>query len=302
METVKLYNGVDMPCIGFGTDRTFVFIRKNILAGMVDFLKDITIGHGYHWKRDTSIIKIVKKAPQYDCHLFDTSSAYGQSERVLGKCLKKYSRDEYFIVTKLSNQEQREGNVRKALMRSLKHLNVDCVDLYLMHWPQTDTYLDCWKQMEQLYKEGLARAIGVCNFKEHHFEELMKSAEIKPMVCQIESHPLFSQNNMLKYCKKNSIQMMAYTPTGRMDKRIRESEVLRTIAEIHHKDVAQVIMRWHYQRGVIPIANTTHLEHLQSNMNIFDFCLEQSEMESIDNMNIECRLRYDPDTVDFTKC
>lgn len=302
MKTVKLYNGVNMPCVGFGTDRTFIFIRKNVLAGAMELFKDLTIGHGYHWKRDTSIVKIVKDAPQLNCHLFDTSSAYGQSERVLGKCLKSYPREDYFLITKLSNQEQREGNVRKALMRSLSHLKVDKVDLYLMHWPQTGTYLECWKQMEQLYREGYARAIGVCNFKEHHFEELMKVAEIKPMVCQIESHPLFPQNDMLEYCKKNNIQMMAYTPTGRMDSRLKESKLLKNLAEKYNKNVTQIILRWHYQRGVVPIVNTTSETHLKDNMDIFNFFLNQDEMDEIGKLNINCRLRYDPDTVDFTKC
>lgn len=206
------------------------------------------------------------------------------------------------MVTKLSNQEQREGNVRQALLRSLKHLKTDSVDLYLMHWPQPDTYLDCWKQMEQLYKEGYAKAIGVCNFKEHHFDQLMRVAEIKPMVCQIESHPLFPQNNMLSYCKENNIQMMAYTPTGRMDARIKNSESMKKISAKYQKNIAQVILRWHYQRGVIPVVNTTNIEHLKDNMDIFDFSLQPDEMELIDMMNINCRLRYDPDTVDFTKC
>ena len=203
-------------------------------------MKDVTVGHRYYWKRDTSIVNIVEQAPNIGCSLFDTSSAYGQSERVLGHCLKKYPRSDFFLITKLSNQEQREGDVRKALFRSLKHLNTDSVDLYLMHWPQTGTFLDCWKQMEQLYKEGYAKSIGVCNFKEHHFEELMQVAEIKPMVCQIESHPLFPQNDMLMYCKKNNIQMMAYTPTGRMDVRIRENEALRIISRKNQKNIAEI--------------------------------------------------------------
>lgn len=302
METLKLYNGLNIPCIGFGTDRTFIYFRKNILAGGIAFLKDVTVGHRYYWKRDTSIVNIVEQAPNIGCSLFDTSSAYGQSERVLGHCLKKYPRSDFFLITKLSNQEQREGDVRKALFRSLKHLNTDSVDLYLMHWPQTGTFLDCWKQMEQLYKEGYAKSIGVCNFKEHHFEELMQVAEIKPMVCQIESHPLFPQNDMLMYCKKNNIQMMAYTPTGRMDVRIRENEALRIISRKNQKNIAQIVLRWHYQRGVIPIVNTTNINHLKDNMNIFDFSLNSSEMQVINGLDINCRLRYDPDTVDFTKC
>lgn len=159
-----------------------------------------------------------------------------------------------------------------------------------MHWPQPDTYLDCWKQMEQLYKEGYAKAIGVCNFKEHHFDQLMRIAEIKPMVCQIESHPLFPQNNMLSYCKENNIQMMAYTPTGRMDARIKSSESMKKISAKYQKNIAQVILRWHYQRGVIPVVNTTSIEHLKDNMDIFDFSLQPDEMKMIDMMNINCRL------------
>lgn len=122
------------------------------------------------------------------------------------------------------------------------------------------------------------------------------------MVCQIESHPLFPQNNMLSYCKENNIQMMAYTPTGRMDARIKSSESMKKISAKYQKNIAQVILRWHYQRGVIPVVNTTSIEHLKDNMDIFDFSLQPDEMKMIDMMNINCRLRYDPDTVDFTKC
>lgn len=302
MKTFRLYNGVEMPCIGFGTDRTFIYIRKNIFCGFAGLFKDLTIGKRYYWRRDKSIVNIVKNAPKLGCNLFDTSSAYGQSERILGNFLKEYSRREYFLVTKLSNQEQREGNVREALMRSLKRLKTDKVDLYLLHWPQTGTYLQCWQEMEQLYREGYIRAIGVCNFKAHHFMELMKVAQIKPMVCQIESHPLFSQNDMLKFCKKNGIQMMAYTPTGRMDARIRESVLLKQLSIKYEKSIAQIVLRWHIQRGVIPIVNTTNIEHLKDDMNIFDFSITQEDMDNIDKMDIHCRLRYDPDTVDFTKC
>lgn len=297
-----LQNGVNIPCVGFGTDRTFIYIRKNIVAGAVGFMKDITVGHRYYWKRDRSIFNIIKNAPLNGCRLFDTASAYGQSERVLGNALRHYNRNEVFLVTKLSNKEQREGSVEMALNRSLKRLKVETVDLYLMHWPQTNTFFDCWKQMEKLYQRGLARAIGVCNFKQHHFEALMEIADIMPMVCQIESHPLFSQNDMLNYCKEHKIQMMAYTPTGRMDDRLANSQLLLALANKYMKSVAQVIIRWHYQRGVIPIINTTKIEHLKDNMNIFDFQLTEDEMLAINGLDIGCRLRYDPDTVDFTKC
>lgn len=300
-ETFTLYNGIEIPSIGFGTDRTFIFLRKNIIAGFNDMFKDI-MGNKYYYKRDKSLYKIVKLAPKVGCYLFDTASSYGQSEFILGKALKKYNREDYFIITKLSNKEQLTKNVEKALKRSLRKMNIDYVDLYLMHWPQTQTYIQCWKQMEEIYDKGLARAIGVCNFKEHHFEKLMKVARIKPMVCQVESHPLFPQNDILQYCINNNIQMMAYTPTGRMDKRISENEEVKKIASKHKKSVAQIILRWHFQRNVIPIINTTNIYHLKENILIYDFKLTNLEMKIIDSLNQNLRLRYDPDTVDFNKC
>ena len=299
---IRLSNGVEIPRIGFGTDRTFLFLRKNLIMGAVDAVKDITLRRGAQLKRDLSLARIVRSAPQYGCCLFDTASSYGQSERVLRSGLKAYDRSEYFLITKLSNREQREGDVKKALLRSMSRLGIQQLDLYLMHWPQTGTYVDCWKQMEDLYDAGLTRAIGVCNFKVHHFETLLGNARINPMICQIESHPLFSQEDMLSFCKQNNIQMMAYTPTGRMDEQLRNSPILKDIATVHGKDVAQVILRWHVQRGVIPIVNTTKIEHLSQNMDIWDFCLTETEMEKIGEMNENRRLRYDPDMVDFTKC
>ena len=302
MKEIVLRNGVKIPSVGFGTDMTFIYIRKNILKGLKDIIIDVIKNNGYYFKRDCSIFNIVKNAPNNGCHLFDTASAYGQSERVLGLALRKVPREDYFIVTKVSNKEQRECSAEIALRKSLKRLKVDQIDLYLMHWPQTETYLKTWKQMEDLYDKGLARAIGVCNFKKHHFDELEKVARMTPMACQVESHPLFPQDDIWWYCKKKAIQMMAYTPTGRMDKRLRDSSVLNKIAENHHKTVAQIIIRWHIQRNVIPVINTTKLDHLVENMNVFDFSLTDLEMQEINTLNCNSRLRYDPDTVDFTKC
>lgn len=299
---LELSNGVLMPPVGFGTDRVFLYLRKNIFKGVHILINDLIKDHRYHMKRDLSIFKIVKSCPKEGCFLFDTASSYAQSERVLGHCLKKYNRNDYFVCTKLSNEEQRKGDVFRAFEASRKKLKVDVVDLYLMHWPQTNTFIDCWLQMEELYKKGYVKAIGVCNFKKHHFDELFTKASIIPHVCQIESHPLFSQIEMRYFCRENNIQMMAYTPTGRMDKRIVENPVIRSISERHNKSIAQIIVRWHYQNSVIPIINTTKIEHLIDNVNVFDFCLDQEEMNQIDGMNRNIRLRYDPDNVDFYKC
>lgn len=300
-KSVVLINGIKMPIVGFGTDMTFVYIRKNILSGFKDFMIDLTKNKGYHFKRDISINNVIKAAPQFGCTLFDTARAYGQSERVLGYALRKYNREDLFIVTKLSNSDQRKGNVNKALLTSLKRLNMRYVDLYLMHWPQTDTFIESWIQMEKLYEKGLARSIGVCNFNQHHLEELRKYAKIMPMVNQFECHPLFTQNSLNEYCKNNNIQIMAYTPTGRMDIRLRENKTLKSLSNKYGKSIAQIIIRWHCQSGRIPIINTTKPAHIKENMEIFDFVLTEEEINTIGHININCRLRYDPDNCDFSK-
>ena len=296
-----LSNGIEIPAVGFGTDMTFMFIKKNIIKGMMVFLKDIFSNHGYYFKRDISIVKILKNLSVANCYLVDTASAYGKSEKVVGHMIKNKKIKDCFLVTKMSNTEQRTITVETAVNKSRKKLNVDCIDLYLLHWPQTGTYIDAWKELEKVYERGLVKAIGVSNFKPHHFEELKKHATIMPMVNQVECHPLFIQEDTYKYCTQHGIQMMAYTPTGRMHEKLKNNDILKEIALKYEKSIAQVIIRWHYQRGVIPIVNTTKVQHLKENMDIFDFELTEKDMNDISGINMDLRLRYDPDTVDFTK-
>lgn len=230
--------------------------------------------------------------------MFDTSRAYAGSECMLGKSLKKYDRDKYYIVTKLCNGDQYKGNVRVALEKSMTELGVDYVDLYLMHWPVEEHYIDSWRQMEELYKEGMCKAIGVCNFNIHHLQELEKSAEIMPMVNQFECHPLLTQENLRKYCNDRHIQIMAYTSTARMDERLKKT-CLVSIAKKYNKSIAQIILRWHQQIGNIPIVNTFNKVHLLNNLDIENFSLTEEEINKISGINIGCRLRYDPDNCDF---
>lgn len=298
---LKLSNGVVMPKVGFGTDCTFIFLSKNPFVTIKKYYIDIIKNNKYQLKRDKSLKKIVNHSVENGCYLFDTAHAYGQSERILGKALKHNLREEYFISTKVSNEQQRGGNIRAALESSLNRLNLDYIDLYLLHWPHPGLFQESWRQMEELYKEGLIRSIGVCNFHQHHLEELKKSAEIMPMVNQFECHPLMSQNELRQYCRDNGIQVMAYTPTARMNRGIMESETIKKIALAHNKGIAQVVIRWHIQSGNIPVINTTNEKHLIENMNVFDFELTQDEMDLIDGLNVNMRLRYNPDTCDYTK-
>ena len=167
-----------------------------------------------------------------------------------------------------------------------------------MHWPVTDYFLDSWKEMEKLYKEGMCKAIGVCNCNIHHLNELESVAEIMPMVNEFECHPLFTQKELREYCKEKNIQVMAYTSTGRMDERLKKT-VLVPLAKKYNKSIAQIILRWHQQIGNIPIINSVNPKHMVENTNIYDFNLSNEEIASIESININSRLRYDPDNCDF---
>jgi len=233
---------------------------------------------------------------------FDTSAAYG-NERWLGfgQKLCEKSRRELFITTKLSNTQQRSGDVEKALQKSLKFLRISYVDLYLMHWPNPDTYLDCWKKMEELYNKGVARAIGVCNFHQHHLEKLLEIATVTPAVNQIELHPLLSQKSLLNFCNKKRIQVVAYSPVARMHDKLIGNFILTELAKKYGKTVTQIILRWDYQCGVITIPKTQQVKRLLENIEIFDFELSSDEILAIDSINEDFRVRHNPDNCDFSK-
>ncbi len=301
MGKIKLYNGLEISDICFGTSILFTdsFSSKDIIHKMgyclKHFLKDT---NGV--KREIALKKIINICMNNDCNMFDTSRAYAGSEFLLGKYLNKFNRNDYTIITKLSNKYQFSGSVRESLLKSLKELNTDYIDLYLMHWPVTEKYIESWKEMEKLYKEGLCKAIGVCNCNIHHLEEIEQKCEIKPMVNQIECHPLFTQNEIRDYCMKKNIKIMAYTSTARMDERLRKT-VLTKIAQKYNKSIATVILKWHQQIGNIPIVNSFNANHMMENLDLKNFILTNEEVEQINNININSRLRYDPDNCDFSQ-
>lgn len=275
MKYRTLSNGVEIPAIGFGT-----FPMRNI-----------------------ELINAMWNGVDIGYRMFDTASAY-RNELEMGVALKRYSgkkRDELFITTKISNRQQEQKNVRNSLKRSLTKLGRKSIDMYMLHWPYSDYYLDTWRQMEDLYEEGLIRAIGVCNFHQHHLEVLMENCRIKPMINQIELHPLLSQTSLRNFCEENNILVEAYSPTARMDKRLTEHSVLKEIAEKHNKTTIQIILRWDYQNHVIPIIKSSNKERMASNIDIFDFSLSEEEMKRIDDMNENYRVRHDPDNCDFSK-
>ena len=200
----------------------------------------------------------------------------------------------------MCNADQFNGDTRAALEKSLRELDMEYVDLYLLHWPVTDTYITTWQKVERLYEEGLCKAIGVCNCNIHHLEEMKRLVNIMPMVNQFECHPLFTQDRLREYCHQNGIQVMAYTSTARMDERLSKT-CLVPITEKYQKSIAQIILRWHQQIGNIPIVNSYNKNHFRENTEIYDFKLTEEEVAAILNININSRLRYDPDNCDFRK-
>lgn len=302
MDKIVLSNGYKIPNLCYGTDivdyrPTYTGKIKQFVKYMIMiFLKKDT----KRIKRGRGIIKCCKRAVKNGCIFFDTSRAYNGSECMLQDVLKNIKREEYFICTKLDNYSQlHDIPARDTLLESMKQLGVEYIDLYLLHWPVEGKYLDYWKQLEELYKEGLVKAIGVSNCKIHHLESIRHIAEIVPMVNEIELHPLLSEKELREYCKKNGIKIMAYTSTARLDFRLKASKRMRQISKETGKNLSQVILRWHIQNGVIPIFNTSSVKHFKDNMNIFDFELDERQMRIIDSMNINARTRYDSDNCEW---
>lgn len=274
MEYFELSNGVKIPAMSLGT---YPMTKLTVIKAL-----NYALRHGYEG--------------------FDTAHAY-YNERwcKYGKLFTGKKREEIFITTKVSNVQQRTGDIRGALQNSLKSLGVSYIDLYLMHWPYPGTYIETWKEMEKLYEEGLVRAIGVCNFHQHHLESLMSVAKIMPMVNQIELHPLLNQRPLVEFCKKNNILVEAYSPLARMDKNITENEVLKNLGKKYRKSITQIILRWDFQNGIISIPKSQSPDRLLENIAIFDFELTEEEMWNIDSQNQNLRIRHDPDNCDYSK-
>ncbi|OJG80960.1 aldo/keto reductase [Enterococcus pallens] len=269
-KTKKLANGIEMPRLGLGVWR----VEDNVATDAIKW----AIEAGYH--------------------LIDTAAIY-KNEAGVGKGIKEsgVDRKDLFITTKLWNSDQGYETAHQAFNDSLERLGLDYVDLYLIHWPVEGKFNDSWRAMEEIYESGRAKAIGVSNFHQHHIEELMKTAKIKPMVNQIELHPTLTQVPLREYLAQEEIAVEAWSPLGQG--KILENKTLVSIGEKHGKTAAQVIIRWHLQSDIIVIPKSVHEERIQQNFDVFDFELTDEEMKQIDEMNINERLGADPDNFDF---
>ncbi|HFU7080972.1 TPA: aldo/keto reductase [Bacillus cereus] len=270
-----LNNGVEMPWFGLGVFKV---------------------------EDGPELVEAVKSAIKAGYRSIDTAAIYG-NEKAVGEGIRAgikeagISREDLFITSKVWNSDQGYETTLAAYEESLKKLELDYLDLYLVHWPVEGKYKDTWRALETLYKEKRVRAIGVSNFQIHHLQDVMKDAEIKPMINQVEYHPRLTQKELQAFCKEQGIQMEAWSPL--MQGQLLDNETLQEIAEKHGKTTAQVILRWDLQNGVITIPKSTKEHRIIANADIFNFELTKEDMEKIDALNQNHRVGPNPDNFDF---
>lgn len=254
MEYITLNNGVKMPAVGFGVFR----------------ITD-----------EVECEEAVLKAIQSGYRHIDTASAYG-NEKAVGKAIKRCGipREELFITTKLWISDTNYEGAKKAFEKSLQNLGIDYVDLYLIHQPYND-YYGAWRALEELYNERKIRAIGVDNFTQERLADFITFNKIKPAINLIEANPLYQRHEDLAYMQEKEIQMEAWSPLAAGKDNLFTNPTLLGLSKKYDKSVAQIVLRWLFQRKVISVAKTTDFNKMQENIDIFDFVISKEDMEKI---------------------
>lgn len=268
---IKLNNGIEIPQIGAGT---------------------------WTLKGDTAINN-VRLALQAGFRHIDTAQMYENEEEVgTGIARSGIAREEIFLATKVNTVVMRNGKdaVRKSIEESIKKLKTDYLDLLLIHWPVKDCVNDTWAIMEEMVKEGKIRSLGVSNFNRHHLEDLLKNSTIRPVINQIEVHPLMSQVENIEYNHSLGIQVEAWGPFGQGNIDITGLPTLKELAKKYGKTTSQIVLRWIVQRGLITIPRCKP-NHFAENLEILKFSLEQEDMEAINslNQNLRSNVKNDPE-------
>ncbi|WP_201007404.1 aldo/keto reductase [Paenibacillus glycanilyticus] len=274
-DKVILQNGVAMPWLGLGV------FKVEDGSVVIQSVKD-AIKNGYR-SIDTAAI-------------YDNETGVGQAVRE-SMAEHGIERKDLFITSKVWNADLGYESTLAAFETSLNKLGLDYLDLYLIHWPVEGKYKDAWRALETLYKQGRVKAIGVSNFHVHHLQDLMKDAEVMPMVDQVEYHPMLAQNELRTFTREHNIQLEAWSPL--MQGQLLDHPVLGEIAAKHSKSVAQVILRWDLQNGVVTIPKSIKESRIIENAHVFDFELSSDDMAAIDALNEDRRVGPDPDNFDF---
>nr|WP_154959982.1 aldo/keto reductase [Paenibacillus xylanexedens] len=270
-DTTTLNNGVKMPWLGFGVFKV---------------------------KDGDEVVSAVKTAIEAGYRSIDTAKVYNNESGVAqGIRESGIAREDLFITTKVWNSDQGYESTLAAFEESMQRLELEYLDLYLIHWPVKGKYKDTWRALEKLYKEGRVRAIGVSNFQTHHLEDLLMDATIKPAVNQVELHPLLTQKELRDYCSTHEIQIEAWSPLGQGN--LMEHPLLKDIAAKYGKSPAQVILRWDLQNGIVTIPKSVTPERIHANTELYDFELTAEEIEQINGLNENKRFGSDPDNFNF---
>ena len=266
-----LNNGLKMPWLGFGV--------LNISDGQ-------------------DVEKAVRYALEAGYRSIDTATVYG-NERGVGNAIRESGipREDIFLTTKVWNDNQRKKRTLAAFEESLKRLETEYVDLYLVHWPVKRCYQETWQVMEEIYQSGRAKAIGVSNFMIHHLEDLLSDSQILPAVNQIEFHPFLVQPELLKFCQEHNIQVEAWSPL--MQGQIITEPTVQRLAEKYHKTPAQVALRWNLEHEVVTIPKSIHANRIAENADIFDFELSEADIRALDALDVGLRTGPDPYNFNF---
>lgn len=269
-----LSNGIEIPCMGFGT--------YNAKGGDNLAINKTAIEAGYRY--------------------FDTASLY-ETERVLGQAIRESGipREEFFIVSKLWHDERGYQEAKDALARTLDRLQMDYLDLYLIHWPRgmegdtdwKEKNADTWRALEEMCEEGKIRGLGLSNFLPHHIAPLLDTCKIRPVVDQLEIHPGYNQDSAVKYCEENGIRVQAWSPLGRSA--MLENPILKEYAEKYGKSVAQICLKFLVQKGIIPLVKASAMERMKQNQDIFDFEISAEDMSVLTHMPQNTWLGEHPD-------
>ena len=273
IEKIKLNNGIEMPMEGFGVFQI----------------------------PEEDCEPVVRNAIAEGYRLIDTASSY-QNEEAVGRGIRNSGipREELFITTKAYIQQMGYDNTRTAFEESLKKLGLEYLDLYLIHMPFGD-YYGSWKALEELYREGKVRAIGVCNFLPDRLLDLYYNAEITPQIDQIERHPHYQRKEDLEIMDELKVQPQAWAPFAEGLKGMFDEPILKEIAEKYDKTVAQIILRWNVQQGVIVIPKSVHRERMRENLDIWNFKIEDDDMERIGSLDKNCPSMLDTRKVSEVK-
>lgn len=269
MQNIQLNNQKNIPSIGFGT---------------------------WMIEDEDTCIAAVKEALEVGYRHIDTAQVYG-NESFVGRAVKEsnIARDDIFLTTKLWNDNQSFDDVIPSFKQSLKNLQTDYIDLFLIHFPVTELRRPAWRKMEELYKSGVAKSVGVSNYTVKHLKELMAESDIKPVVNQVELHVFLQQPELVKYCQENNIVLEAYSPLAHGNKL--DNELLTSLASKYSKTSAQIMLRWCIQQGFVILPKSVTPSRIKENFEVFDFEIDESDIKLMASLDSGYRTCWDPTNV-----